>query len=115
MDSQPSVLIFHLFGRTIQQDTKAQSIIIDGYLLDFSRTEYALMAALLHHAKQPGDFALSADLCRTFSRSFVASHRSLSRWVRKMSEKLWPFALDVLNVGGCGYMLTFKPRERGKM
>jgi DNA-binding response OmpR family regulator len=108
LDSQPSLFVFQLFGCTIQQDMNARRIIIDNYLLDFSCTEYALMALLLQHARQPCDFAPSAELCRTFSRSPVASRRTLSRRIRKMSEKLWPFALDILNVGDCGYMLTCK-------
>ena len=107
LDSRSSVFVFQLFGRSIQQDTKAQRIIIDDYLLDFSRTEYALMAVLLQHAKQPGDFASSIELSKICSRS-PASRRALSRHIRKMSEKLWPFALDILNVGDQGYMLACK-------
>jgi len=107
LDSRSSVYVFRLFGRSIQQDTNARRIIIDGYLLDFSRTEYALMAVLLQHSSQPGDFAPGAELSRVCARS-PASRRALSRHLRKMSEKLWPFALDILNVGDCGYMLTVK-------
>src|SRR5258708_31093661 len=94
----------HLAGYVIQHSDAYRLIIIDGAIVRFTPTEYALLMRLLQQSERHLPFAL-LEQC-LFMRSLNCNPRSaLIRHMRRIRPNLWPFGLDILSITGYGYML----------
>ena len=99
-----------LVGHTIQHSDTYRLLIIDGAIMRFTPTEYALLLRLLQHSERHLSFAV-LEQC-LFLRSLNGNPRSaLIRHMRRIRPKLWPFGLDILSITGYGYMLHATRQE----
>jgi DNA-binding response OmpR family regulator len=100
----------HLEGYTIQHSDALRLLIIDGSIVHFTPTEYALLLRLLKHSEHHLSFAV-LEQC-LFLRFVNSNPRSaLIRHMRRIRPKLWPFGLDILSITGYGYMLHATRQE----
>ena len=100
----------HLAGYVIQHSDANRLLIIDGAIMRFTPTEYALLLRLLQHSERHLSFAV-LEQC-LFLRSLNGNPRSaLIRHMRRIRPKLWPFGLDILSITGYGYMLHATRQE----
>ena len=103
----------HLAGYIIQHSDAFRLLIIDGAIVHFTPTEYALLLRLLQHSEHHLSFAV-LEQC-LFLRSLNSNPRSaLIRHMRRIRPKLWPFGLDILSITGYGYMLHATRQELAK-
>jgi len=100
----------HLVGYVIQHSDTYRLLIIDGAIMRFTPTEYALLLRLLQHSERHLPFDL-LEQC-LFLRSLNGNPRSaLIRHMRRIRPKLWPFGLDILSITGYGYTLHATRQE----
>jgi DNA-binding response OmpR family regulator len=100
----------HLAGYVIQHSDTYRLLIIDGAIMRFTPTEYALLLRLLKHSERHLAFAV-LEQC-LFLRSLNGNPRSaLIRHMRRIRPKLWPFGLDILSITGYGYTLHATRQE----
>ncbi len=100
----------HLAEYVIQHSDTYRLLIIDGAIVRFTPTEYALLLRLLQHSERHLSFAV-LEQC-LFLRSLNSNPRSaLIRHMRRIRPKLWPFGLDILSITGYGYMLHATRQE----
>ena len=100
----------HLAGHVVQHSDTYRLLIIDGAIMRFTPTEYALLLRLLQHSERHLSFAV-LEQC-LFQRSLNVNPRSaLIRHMRRLRPKLWPFGLDILSITGYGYMLHATRQE----
>jgi DNA-binding response OmpR family regulator len=101
----------HLAGYVIQHSDANRLLIIDGAIVRFTPTEYALLLRLLQQSERHLSFAV-LEQC-LFLRSLHCNPRSaLIRHMRRIRPKLWPFGLDILSITGYGYMLHATRQEQ---
>lgn len=97
-----------LFGHRIQRSDTHRMLIVDGFLVPFTPTEYALVVPILTQAGTSMPSVPYAALARSvFGRELdLDTRRLLEKHVLNIRAKLRPHGLYVRGVAGYGYMLT---------
>jgi hypothetical protein len=99
----------HIPGHVIQHCDETRTIVIDGGVNIFSRTDYALLMLILQHAQDGRPFVPFTDLALCFQQLHSNPRRSLSKRINSIRERLWPYGLDIVNMRDQGYTLLASP------
>ncbi|HZU69456.1 MAG TPA: hypothetical protein VFA09_19420 [Ktedonobacteraceae bacterium] len=87
----------HIPGHVLQHCDETRTIVIDGGVNIFSRTDYALLMLLLQYAQDGQPFVPFTDLALCFQQLHSNPRRSLSKRINSIRERLWPYGLDIVN------------------